>query len=71
MTFLDIGDEDFIVCESVIRVKKIDKKTCQLFFEGQSALEGSVVEWNAKKLVQEIIDAMTEEEEEDDQEEDE
>ena len=71
MTFLDIGDEDFIVCESVIRVKKIDKKTCQLFFAGQSALEGAVVDWNAKKLVQEIIDAMTEEEEEDDQEEDE
>ena len=72
MTFLDVGDEHYIVCESVISVKAIGKKKCALFLSGQSALEGFVVEMPARKLVDEIIEAMLEEDDtDDDQDEDE
>ena len=69
MTFLDIGDEHYIVCESVISVKSIGKKKCALFLTGQSALEGFVVERNAKELVELICSAGAEDEDENDQDE--
>lgn len=73
MTFLDIGDEHFIVVEQVISVKKINKKRCSLWLTGQAAQDGFVVEKGAKKLVEEICAACCEDEpqenDEDDQEE--
>ena len=63
MTFLDIGDEHYIVCEQVICVKKINEKKCSLWLCGQSALEGFVVEKSAKELIDEIIEACAEEDE--------
>ena len=68
MTFLDIGDEHYIVCEQVISVKKINEKKCSLWLCGQSALEGFVVEKSAKDLIDEIIEACAEEDEPDDDE---
>jgi hypothetical protein len=64
MTFVDIGDEDFIVAESVVRVKKIDDGKCSLWLTGQSALEGFVVERNSRELVEEICAACAEDDEE-------
>lgn len=68
MTFLDIGDEHFIVVESVISVKKIDKDKCSLWLTGQSAQDGFVVEKGAKELVEEICSACIDEPEDDDEE---
>jgi hypothetical protein len=69
MTFVDIGDDDFIVAESVVRVKKIDDGKCSLWLTGQSALEGFVVERNARELVELICDACMEEDEVEDEDE--
>lgn len=68
MTFVDIGDEDFIVAESVVRVKKIDEEKCSLWLQGQSALEGFVVERNAKELVELICNSCCDEDEPEDDE---
>jgi hypothetical protein len=70
MTFLDIGDEHFIVVEQVISVKKIDKDKCSLWLTGQAAQDGFVVEKGAKELVEEICAAYCEDEPQEDDEDD-
>jgi hypothetical protein len=63
MTFVDIGDEFYVVAEEVVAVKKIDENKCSLWLKGQNAEHGFVVEKGARELVQELCDACVDESE--------
>ena len=65
MTFIEIEKGIFVVPTKVTVIKAIDKKKCALFVQGQSALEGFVVERNALDLAREIVAGADEEEDED------
>jgi hypothetical protein len=56
VTFIEIDDGYFLNPAKVTAIKAIGKKKCALFVDGQSALEGFVVERNALELAQEIAD---------------
>ena len=65
MTFVEIDDGYYIKAEAVVVVKRISKNRCALWVRGQSAMDGFVVERNAEELLNEIIEACSDDGDED------
>ena len=59
MTFIEIDDGYFVKAEAVVVVKRISKNRCALWVRGQSAQDGFVVERNAEELLEEIVEACS------------
>ncbi len=55
---IEIEEDTFIAPAMVTMVKASGKRKALLYFVGQSALEGFVVNRNALELAQEIVDAL-------------
>ena len=68
-TMIEIDDGIFVNPCKVTLVKAVTKKKSVLYVDGQSALDGFVLQRNALKLAQEIVDGMNEENEEQDEDE--
>ena len=70
MSFVQVTDDIFLDPEAVMMIKAIDKEKCLVFLNGQSALEGHIIEREALDLATELIEEMNDSDEKSDDEED-
>lgn len=68
---IELVEGFWIEPEKVSAVKSAGKDKCVLFMDGQSALEGYFLDYDAEEVVQVIEDHFSEDTEEDDEEEEE
>lgn len=60
---IEITDGTWVSPENITLIKTIDKDTCLVFFLGQSALDGHVIDYPAEEVVELVNDYIYGEEE--------
>jgi hypothetical protein len=64
---IELADGIFIAPEHVTMIRETDKDKCLIYFVGQSALEGHLVEYSASQVAEVVEEALAGEDFEEDE----